>query len=98
MNFGSIFPNNLSSNNAIIGRIVTQFKKAKFPEKIIFQVKKSYSRLKLKRAYVAVRSSATVEDTVEASFAGQLESFLNLENLDICLDFTSPNVGRRKNW
>jgi len=37
---------------------------------------------------VAIRSSATAEDLPEASFAGQLESFLNVSGLDDVLDAT----------
>src|SRR5205814_6469213 len=33
-------------------------------------------------ATFAVRSSATAEDTAEASFAGQQETFLNIKGLD----------------
>jgi pyruvate,water dikinase len=36
--------------------------------------------------HVAVRSSATAEDLPEASFAGQLDSFLNIEGQDALLD------------
>ncbi|MFW6028245.1 MAG: PEP/pyruvate-binding domain-containing protein, partial [bacterium] len=38
------------------------------------------------QAKVAVRSSATAEDLPEASFAGQLETFLNVEGEDALLD------------
>lgn len=59
---------------------------AKIPEQIVTQVKKSHHRLKVKRAYIAVRSSATVEDSVETSFAGQLESYLNLKDFKEILE------------
>lgn len=61
---------------------------AKFPKNIGDEILKEFSRLKLK--YIAVRSSATVEDSSAASWAGELESYLNttknnlLENIKKC--------------
>jgi pyruvate, water dikinase len=57
-------------------------------------------------ARVAVRSSATAEDLPEASFAGQLETFLNVEGEDALLDtckrcfaslFTDRAIAYREN-
>lgn len=48
---------------------------AKMPEDIATEVKKFYK--KLGAQYVAVRSSATAEDSASAAWAGQLDSFLN---------------------
>ncbi len=57
-------------------------------------------------AKVAVRSSATAEDLPEASFAGQLETFLNVEGEDALLDtckrcfaslFTDRAIAYREN-
>lgn len=59
---------------------------AKIPEQITTQIKKSHDRLKMNRVYIAVRSSATVEDMTKASFAGQLESYLNLKDFDEILE------------
>ncbi len=50
------------------------------PTDIISEVKKSYLKLSKNNQYVAVRSSATVEDLASTSFAGQLESFINLKS------------------
>lgn len=61
---------------------------AEFPEDIGKKIKKEFSKLKAK--YVAVRSSATAEDSSVASWAGELESYLNttkndlLENIKKC--------------
>ncbi len=54
---------------------------AKIPKDIEFQIKNRFKELNSK--FVAVRSSATSEDSTSASWAGQLESFLNTteENL-----------------
>jgi pyruvate,water dikinase len=53
----------------------------KFPKDIGNEIFKEFSKLKTK--YVAVRSSATAEDSSVASWAGELESYLNItkENL-----------------
>ena len=53
----------------------------KMPEDIADEVQKEFKKLNTK--YVAVRSSATAEDSSAAAWAGQLESFLNTteENL-----------------
>ena len=48
-----------------------------FDEVIIDQLSELFKELKLTR--VAVRSSAIMEDGIDASWAGQLESFLNIE-------------------
>ncbi|NVM02795.1 MAG: PEP/pyruvate-binding domain-containing protein [Candidatus Helarchaeota archaeon] len=57
---------------------------SKFPEKFLIEVEKAWEELSkhTKIEYVAVRSSATVEDLETASFAGQAETFLCIDNLD----------------
>ncbi len=56
---------------------------AEFPEKLKKEILKHYKKLsaeyKMKNADVAVRSSATAEDLPNASFAGQQESYLNVQ-------------------
>lgn len=60
----------------------------KIPKDISDEVQKEFKKLGAK--YVAVRSSATVEDSSSAAWAGQLDSFLNtteenlLENVRKC--------------
>lgn len=59
------------------------------PDDLIEQIKNAYE--KLKEEYgddvtLAVRSSATAEDSPEASFAGQNDSYLNIYGLDALLD------------
>lgn len=49
---------------------------AKFPEDIGEEIKKEFG--KLGAQLVAVRSSATAEDSLVASWAGELESYLNI--------------------
>lgn len=49
--------------------------KAKFPKDLEIDIKKYFKKLKTK--FVAVRSSATAEDSKTASWAGELETYLN---------------------
>jgi pyruvate,water dikinase len=48
----------------------------KMPQEIAQEIREAYARL---RGLVAVRSSATAEDLLDASFAGQQSTFLNVE-------------------
>ena len=52
-----------------------------FPKDIGEEINKEFKKLKDK--YVAVRSSATAEDSSEASWAGELETYLNTEVKDL---------------
>jgi len=56
-----------------------------FPPKLEAEIKKHYEALAAnspKEMSFAVRSSATAEDMPEASFAGQQETFLNIQGLE----------------
>ncbi|MFW6030364.1 MAG: PEP/pyruvate-binding domain-containing protein [Halanaerobiales bacterium] len=53
------------------------FNDAKIPIEICAEIDKAYQKIGNSR--VAVRSSATMEDSPETSFAGQFDSFLNVE-------------------
>jgi len=61
---------------------------AKMSEELAIEIKQSFKKLNVE--YVAVRSSATAEDSSEDAWAGQLESYLNttekslLENVKKC--------------
>ena len=58
---------------------------APFPEALNQAIAENYATLTAKSgngATFAVRSSATAEDLPDASFAGQQESFLNIQGLD----------------
>jgi pyruvate,water dikinase len=59
------------------------FEKYEIPESLSHQVLEAYARLQEydggKRLSVAVRSSATAEDLEEAAFAGQQDTFLNVQ-------------------
>ncbi len=59
------------------------------PDDIIEQISNAYEELKVEYGEdvtLAVRSSATAEDSPEASFAGQNDSYLNIHGLDALLD------------
>ncbi|HSM64489.1 MAG TPA: phosphoenolpyruvate synthase, partial [Gillisia sp.] len=56
--------------------------KGKFPDELGQEIKQAYKQLEEKEetlTSVAVRSSATAEDLPEASFAGQHDSFMNVQ-------------------
>jgi pyruvate,water dikinase len=57
---------------------------APLPAELIASIGRAYAALERDNADAsfAVRSSATAEDTAEASFAGQQETFLNIKGLD----------------
>lgn len=63
-------------------KIRRSIRAGQMPDSLITDVRKAYrdmcSRAGKRNAAVAVRSSATAEDLPTASFAGQLESFLNI--------------------
>lgn len=60
------------------------------PERLVAKVGEAYQQLctraGVRSVDVAVRSSATAEDLPTASFAGQLESYLNIRGADNLLD------------
>jgi len=59
------------------------------PDILIAQIKHGYEELKQEYGddvTLAVRSSATAEDSPEASFAGQNETYLNIASLEALLD------------
>ena len=64
---------NLAEVGAAVRRMILE---AKLPPALIDAIGRAYREMGAPR--VAVRSSATAEDLPEASFAGQLESFLNV--------------------
>ena len=59
------------------------------PDDLILQIESAYEAIKVEygeEVTLAVRSSATAEDSPEASFAGQNDSYLNIKGLDALLD------------
>jgi phosphoenolpyruvate synthase/pyruvate phosphate dikinase len=74
-------------------RVVTKmFTDAPIPPDVASAVVQAYNELPGVSPAVAVRSSATAEDLPEASFAGQQETYLNINGADALLEAT------RKCW
>ncbi len=67
---------NIEELEAVANIIKSKIMNSEIPREIENTIKENYSRLGGK---VAVRSSATTEDLEEASFAGQQDTFLNVE-------------------
>ncbi|MBA2662215.1 MAG: hypothetical protein H0U74_07955 [Bradymonadaceae bacterium] len=71
-------------------RIRRLIARAKFPAELGRAIEQAYGELgrryDVDAADVAVHSSATAEDLPEASFAGQQESFLNIQGTDELLE------------
>lgn len=78
----SLDTNNYSNIKAVGEKARNLIMEAKFPPEIIESLNKAYQNLStdcgIKNLDVAVRSSATAEDLPTASFAGRMESFLNI--------------------
>jgi len=74
-------PEDIKSIEAAATKIRDLISDAQFPKDIGEEIQKEFSELHTK--FVAVRSSATAEDSLIASWAGELESYLNVtqENL-----------------
>jgi phosphoenolpyruvate synthase/pyruvate phosphate dikinase len=60
------------------------FIEAEVPREVIEAIARAYRKLSKRR--VAVRSSATAEDLPEAAFAGQHDTYLNVEGLDAVIN------------
>lgn len=83
---------------------------APFPDELKWAIAKAYQKLcdryDIEEVDVAVRSSATAEDLPEASFAGQQETYLNVQGVDSVLEschkcfaslFTNRAISYRQN-
>lgn len=97
----------LSNLHQVGEAIRRKIREGGFPPDLEEAIRSSYRAMGEKGpAKVAVRSSATAEDLPEASFAGQLETFLNVESenalLDACRNcyaslFTDRAISYREN-
>ena len=85
---------NLNTNDVVAlsqtGKTIRDwFNAAQFPEDLEQDIRQHYQSLVKENgaeATYAVRSSATAEDLPEASFAGQQETYLNIQGEDALLD------------
>ncbi len=65
----------------VLSSAFENFFKKEFPEELSKEILSDFDKLKSK--YVAVRSSATAEDSKIDAWAGQLESYLNITKKDL---------------
>lgn len=72
---------NINSIEAASGKMRNLILNAEFPKDIAMEIQKEF--IKLNAKLVAVRSSATAEDSSNASWAGELESYLNTTKIDL---------------
>ncbi len=77
--------NNLKHVKANTAQIREQFLTAEIPDEILQEVEDAYQklcdRLNVNNVSVSVRSSATMEDLSDASFAGLYDTYLNVSGL-----------------
>lgn len=69
-------------------RIRSIVEQAKIPDELALEIKEAYNKLVGKDEFidsVAVRSSGTQEDSADASFAGQFDTFLNVNDEETLL-------------
>ena len=73
---------NYVSLDLISNEIRYRFDNGQIPEETLQEIENSFNSLIQHEHSVAVRSSAIAEDTVDASFAGQQDTFLNVKTFD----------------
>jgi pyruvate,water dikinase len=70
----------------LAGKIRSEILKAPYPTGLKRELMEAYGKLVSRWGVIAVRSSATLEDAADASFAGQYETFLGIRSFDQLLD------------
>lgn len=86
---GALKENNIESLRLRGGQIRDAILNAKIPEELECAILEAYKKLGAEYGEnpdVAVRSSATAEDLPDASFAGQQETYLNVEGKSALLE------------
>jgi pyruvate,water dikinase len=83
---GAVDPDRHASLETASRTIAELFLGGRIPPKVASAIAHAYASLSGADPVVAVRSSATAEDLPEASFAGQQETYLNIEGIDQVLD------------
>ncbi|MBN2472947.1 MAG: phosphoenolpyruvate synthase [Anaerolineae bacterium] len=78
-------PDTLEAASKVIQAL---FLRAHTPPDVAGAISQAYAELAGQNPVVAVRSSATAEDLPEASFAGQQETYLNIQGIADVLDAT----------
>ncbi|EHQ87380.1 PEP/pyruvate-binding domain-containing protein [Desulfosporosinus youngiae] len=74
----------LAALEAVTSKIQMEIENVYLPDEVMAEVLEAYRRMCCPK--VAVRSSATAEDLPGASFAGQQETYLNIQGEDAVLD------------
>jgi phosphohistidine swiveling domain-containing protein len=74
------------SLDAVSDAIRQEFSRGGIPEDIAAAIRQAYLGLSEKTPMVAVRSSATAEDLPDLSFAGQQETYLNIQGAPAVLE------------
>ncbi len=78
-------------NEDISKQIGQLFHNGKMPQEVSVAIKTAYAGLG--NVSVAVRSSATAEDLPDASFAGQQDTYLNIQGENEVLDAVKAVLG-----
>src|SRR5579884_140195 len=79
-------PNQPATLDAASQQIAALFAARTMPDAITTAIRQAYAKLGTGNQPVAVRSSATAEDLPEMSFAGQQETYLNMQGEAMVLD------------
>lgn len=79
-------PDNPASLEQASSRIIDLFMQGTIPDDVAQQIRDAYAHLGNGDTVVAVRSSATAEDLPDMSFAGQQETYLNIQGAEAILD------------
>lgn len=81
----NVFTEYLNYNNINISNkkeLITNIIEGEFPSQFSHELKCAINKLNV--GFCAVRSSGTLEDGLEQSFAGMFESYLNVTELQVC--------------
>jgi len=84
VHFPKIDFNDLAALEDVTSEIQMEIENAYLPDEVTLEVLEAYRRMGSPK--VAVRSSATAEDLPSASFAGQQETYLNIQGESAVLD------------
>jgi len=77
-------PKDFNSVDRVSNKIRTMILEVEFPQDLALEIQKEFTRLNAR--LVAVRSSATAEDSSIASWAGELESYLNTSKKNLLIN------------
>jgi pyruvate,water dikinase len=83
--FGNLDSNDAKALKDASEIVRNHIKTASLPKEVMDSITNAYNQQSLGR--VAIRSSATAEDLPDASFAGQYDTFLNIEGIENVLEY-----------